>query len=267
MKELAFAPTSMAVDYGYLAVGGQRSQLVVSSLSSEWSAHTNVGGSINNALAISNLTEPRILVCNNDESIKIVSLPTLEKTGSISLPTAANYVAVSPDQQKMVAVGDSNQAFLYDIRQNYAKIASLQTVNDAGFACSWNPASQHFAISCQDGHVCVFDTRNTSCKLAILNSQQNPQIKGACRNVKFSQTNSLDLLMYSEHVNYVTVVDTRDYSTQQAIRVTPPNTDLHISGISFDSECSSVFVGLEASLIEYKIDLKTRRIFPIGSIL
>ena len=36
LKDLSFSPTSMACDYGYLAVGGQRSQVVVRQLNSNW---------------------------------------------------------------------------------------------------------------------------------------------------------------------------------------------------------------------------------------
>lgn len=143
MKDLTFPPTSMTTGYvldmtlnsviiidifllnmvwlcvfscGYLAVGGQRSQLMVRQLSSNWYfyfsffpfefkdftywlafhyfryAHTSVGGSINNALCISSHpTGTRLLVCNNDESIKVYSLPALQRIANISLPTAVNY--------------------------------------------------------------------------------------------------------------------------------------------------------------------------------
>jgi hypothetical protein len=92
LKELAFSPTSISSGCGYLATGGQRSQLVVKSLTSSWQASTAVGGSINNALCISNhMNETRILVSNNDESIKVFSLPSLTRVTDIPLPTAANY--------------------------------------------------------------------------------------------------------------------------------------------------------------------------------
>lgn len=125
-------------------------------------AHTSVGGSINNALCISeHLGGTRLLISNNDETIKVYSLPGLQRLTSIQLPTAVNYgktaielclftlfecisgvshekktpennhksdipaspfflqsstvASVSPDGRKMVAVGDSNQVFLYDI--------------------------------------------------------------------------------------------------------------------------------------------------------
>ena len=59
------------------------------------SAQLTVGGSINNALCIcKHGNETRILICNNDETIKIYSLPDLQRITSITFPTAVNYASV-----------------------------------------------------------------------------------------------------------------------------------------------------------------------------
>jgi WD40 repeat protein len=72
----------------------------------------------------------------------------------------------------MVAVGDSNQVFLYDIGANsYTKTATLTGAKDAGFSCAWSKASDKFAVASQDGVVCVWDVRSSE-KLAVLNSKQ-----------------------------------------------------------------------------------------------
>jgi hypothetical protein len=92
MKDLSFSPTAMASACGYLAVGGQRSQIVVKNLQNDdYIAQTSVGGAINNALHISrHLDEDRLLICNNDETIKIFSLPTLDHIEDIRLRSAVN---------------------------------------------------------------------------------------------------------------------------------------------------------------------------------
>ena len=86
------------------------------------------------------------------------------------------------------------------------------------------------------------DVRSSE-KLAKFGSKQNPQVKGACRSVKFSPSGSMDLLMYSEHVSYINVVDTRTFEEKQVIRVSPPNIDQHIAGITFTSDSKHAFVG------------------------
>jgi WD40 repeat protein len=101
---------------------------MVRKLNSDWSAQMTVGGSINNALCISKFgNEARILICNNDETIKIYSLPELQRITSISFPTAVNYAAVSPDGRKLVVVGDSSQVFMYAITASgaYEKMATM----------------------------------------------------------------------------------------------------------------------------------------------
>ncbi|KAI8914668.1 WD40-repeat-containing domain protein [Gorgonomyces haynaldii] len=269
LKDLSFSPTSICSGYGYLAAGGQRSQLAVRSLDTNWTSQVTVGGSINNSMFISNhFGETRLLICNNDETIKIYSLPDLVRLQTIQFPTAVNAAAVSPDGRKLIAVGDSQQVFLYNITPNgdYVKTTTLVAGTDAGFSCAWNQSSEKFAVATQDGYVSVWDIRSTE-KLTKLKSMQHPQVKGACRCVKFSPSGSMDLLMYSEHISYINIVDTRNFSEKQTIRVSPPGNDQNISGISFSEDCKKVFVGVENSILEYQVDTMARRCFPQGSIL
>jgi WD40 repeat protein len=163
--------------------------LVVRKLDTEWylffikkrCAQLTVGGSINNALSISDHgQQTRLLVCNNDETLKVYSLPNLEKVCSLTFPTAINYSAVSPDGRKMVVVGDSPEVFLYNITPNgtYEKMGSFmgfrffnRGTNDAAFSCSWNKSSEKFAISSQDGFVSVWDIKSSE-KLAKIPTTQ-----------------------------------------------------------------------------------------------
>ncbi|KAF9276806.1 hypothetical protein BGZ88_001507 [Linnemannia elongata] len=269
MKDLTFHPTSLTASCGYLAAGGQRSQLMVRQMNSNWFAHTSVGGSINNALCISeHLGGTRLLISNNDETIKVYSLPGLQRLTSIQLPTAVNYCSVSPDGRKMVAVGDSNQVFLYDISVagGYQKIGTYTATTEASFSCAWNQSSEKFAVASQDGFVSVWDIRHSE-KLCKLGSKQQPQVKGATRCVKFSSSGSIDLLLYSEHVSYVNLVDARTFNDRQVIRVAPAGHDEHISGIAMSPDSKVCFVGLENSVLEFDVDTITRRSFPSGSLI
>jgi WD40 repeat protein len=231
-------------------------------------AQTSVGNAINNAMHISQYqNDVRLLVCNNDETIKIFSIPTLDHLTSINLHVAVNGLSVSPDGTKMVAVGDTNQAFLYSIHgANYRLISALPTMNDAGFSCAWDSASEKFAVGCQDGYSCIWDVRTLSKKLAVIESTQRSQ-KGAVRCIKFTRSNSMDLLAFSEHVSVVNIVDSRTFSSRQAIRVAPTNTDLHICGLAFSPDSRSLMVGLEQNLLEFDVDTASRRSFGIGNVI
>ncbi|KAJ3119622.1 hypothetical protein HK100_000219 [Physocladia obscura] len=238
--------------------------------------------------------QPRLFICNNDETIKIYTLPGLQRITSIQLPTAVNYASVSPDGKKLCAVGDNNQVFLYDVtgQGGYTKISTLTATTDACFSCAWNHSSDKFAVACQDGFVCVWDVRSTE-KLAKISTKQvytiynvyylfcqlsnynfqNPQVKGAARCVKFSMSGSVDLMMFTEltihfqHVSYMNIVDARTFNDTQSIRVAPANSDQHISGIACSPDSRSIFVGLENVVLEYDIDVIARRSFGEGSLV
>lgn len=231
-------------------------------------AQTSIGNAINNAMHISqHQTDIRLLVCNNDETIKVFSLPSLDHITSINLHVAVNGLSVSPDGTKMVAVGDTNQAFLYSISgNNYRLVSALPTMNDAGFSCAWDLGSEKFAVACQDGYACVWDVRMLNRKLALIESTQRNQ-KGAARCIKFTRANSMDLLAFSEHVSMINVVDARTFSSRQAIRVAPSNTDMHISGLAFSPDSKTLMVGMEQHLLEFDVDTASRRSFAVGNVV
>lgn len=199
----------MTAAAGYVAVGGQRSQVVVKDIKTDWRAATCIGGAINNCVHVSahvGITHPRLFVCNNDETTKIFQLPTMEHVATIRSTTAVNGVAVSPDGRYMVIVGDTNEVLLYSIRGGgfgdhyYERIALLTTNKDAGFSCSWDQTSTKFAVGCQDACVCVWDVRSVK-KLAQIPSTQASG-RGAVRSVKFTRYGSIDLLAFTE-VSYL----------------------------------------------------------------
>lgn len=162
-------------------------------------ASNAVGGAINNCVHIAeHFNQVRLFVCNNDESIKVFNLPDMDHVSTIRLNTAVNGVSVSPDGRKMVAVGDSNQVFLFNILANgtYEQCAVLTTTKDAGFSCAWDQTSSKFAVGCQDGFVNVWDIRSSKKLSQIASAQTNG--RGAVRSVKFSQSGSVDLLAFTE---------------------------------------------------------------------
>lgn len=270
LKDLAHAPSAMTVKYNYLATGNQRSHVFVQNLDTNHTGHVSVGGSINNAIEISkHLNDTRLLVCNNDQMIKIFSLPSLVKVDQIAYPVSVNYSAVSHDERKMVVVGDSNQVFLHDVSEAtpYKRIATLTTTSNpskgASFSCSWNANSDKFAVASQDGFVFVWDIRSQH-QLACFPAYQQGT-HGACRKVQFSPSATMDLLLFSEHMNYIHIVDARTFEQRQAIRVSNELEERNINGITFSPDSRSVYVALDKQIVEYEIDTHSRRTFASGS--
>lgn len=238
VRDLGFSPTAMAAGRGYLAVGGQRSQLAVRQFGDEdYQAQTTVGGAINNALHIcEHLGETRLLVCNNDETIKIFRLPSMEHIGDIRTSSAVNSVCQSPDGRFLVAAGDSGEVVLYGVSasQGYVPLAT-SIIADAGFSCSWDSVSARFAVAGQEGSVGIWDVRMQSTskackgKIASIDSAQKAP-KGAVRCVKFSQDMSMDILAFTEHTSFLNLVDARNLRERQRVRLLQPGTDLNITG-------------------------------------
>ncbi|RKP26200.1 WD40-repeat-containing domain protein [Syncephalis pseudoplumigaleata] len=273
MKHLPFTPVSMAVGCGYVAAGGQRSQLSIRELDNNWCVAWHIGGTINNAIHISrHLDQNRIVVCNNDQTIKAFTLPDLNKVATVQLPVAVNHASISPDGRRMVAVGDSNEIFMFDVRSGgYFHTATLKGAEDAGFSTAWNRIGNQFVVASQDGRVIVWDIRSSE-KLATLtctqsdgtlHEQQPSRVRGAVRCVKFSQSGAVDLLAFSEHVNYVNVVDARTYQDRQSICIAP-DMDAHIAGMDFSPCGTRLFVGTENSVAAFDVDVMARHRFAHG---
>lgn len=287
VQSLEFPPASMTVNCGFMAAGGQESQLVVRNLTSD-TVHFNdsIGGTINNACHIAQYSpgnnrpsDIRLHISNNDNKIKVFSLERMDPIQDIRCSVSINNCAVSPDGTCMVAVGDDTNVLLFDVRNGYSQLEKLTgQYKDGGFSCSWNAYSNCFAVASQDGMVVIWDLR-TRKVLSKMQSKQASQLKGACRTVKFSPTPGIDLLIFAEHVNYLHIIDTRNFEDHQIIHMLPSlppgslashlssNTDHHISGICFSPDSSRIFVGLESQIAELEVDSLRRRGSSVGVLL
>ncbi|KAJ2772189.1 hypothetical protein GGI18_004907 [Coemansia linderi] len=183
----------------------------------------------------------------------------------------------------MCVVGDSNLVFLFNKRgDSFEKIATLTASEDASFSCDFSQSSELFAVGSQDGYVTVWDIRSHQQRLVQLETFQHGRSRGACRNVKFSPSGSVDLLAFSEHSSFVNIVDTRCFEKRQILRVAGTNEepmsqtpdsptmaepDYQITGLRFAYDSSALFVGLEGSILEYSVDRVSRHSFPSSAII
>lgn len=253
---LYFIPTALAQHEGLVAVVGNKGQLLVVK---ESVYRAQVGGTINNSVQIYG-NPPRIFVCSNDGCIKIYDAECFRLLQCLKHKYPINNCAVSPDGKKMVAVGDTPHVYEYFYEDGFLKYDVVRSVKDGGFKVSWNSLSDTFAVSTQDGYVCVWDIRNKE-KIYQIPSKQNPSTKGAVRVVEFSKKNNLDLLMFTEHLTYVNFIDTRSYLKRQDVGVGTRQQEKSISGAFFSEDGNSVYVSVEDSVFEYKINKEMRRIF------
>jgi len=263
VQQLNYQPTSMTVAHGFLATGGTKSELDVFSLTEGTTICKNyVGGNVNNALHIGkdNSGELRLFLSNNDKTVKVFSLPSMTVIVTLTFPIAINYASLSPDGNFLVAVGDSNQTYLYSAVQNsgYQRIRTFSEASDSGMCCAWNSSGMCFASASQDGSVCVWDLRSTK----VLSKLQT-QDKNACRVVKFS-SGLTDLMAFSEHHSRFHVVDARTFAYEQVVTASQ---ERDISGLCFTPDGSKVYSCIGDNLLAYDVDQTSRRSFPDGEVI
>lgn len=78
---------------------------------------------------------------------------TLEQieSSTLSFDTAINHTSISRDGRRLVAVGDTNEVWLYDCMANgdYQKVHSFTASDDASFGTDWSATGDKFAVSSQ----------------------------------------------------------------------------------------------------------------------
>ncbi|CAO3614577.1 unnamed protein product [Cunninghamella blakesleeana] len=165
VRDMGYPPTCMTTGYGYWAAGGQRGDLTLHDLNSDYqlSITTSPNCTINNGLCFAKYGQDiRLLVSNNDSTIRIFSVPLLQLIDTINFRTAVNHCSVSPDGSMMVSVGDDNNIHLFKLNANghYEMTSTMAVSRDANFSVSWNHSSDKFAVASQDGTVHVWDIRS-----------------------------------------------------------------------------------------------------------
>lgn len=86
--------------------------------------------------------------------------------------------SISPDGRTLLAVGDTNQVFLYNISTGsdtvtFDKIATYGAGADANFSTAFSADGSKFAVASQDGLVTVWDVRSSS-ELAVFRTTPRP---------------------------------------------------------------------------------------------
>ncbi|KAL1931792.1 hypothetical protein VTP01DRAFT_9936 [Rhizomucor pusillus] len=268
LSDLSFTPTAIDAGYGYIALAGQRGMVMLRSLTSDWSRDFTAGPGINNSVSLSRYRDQiRVIVCNNDHTVTVMTVPDMVKIATIKMACAINHTSVSPDGRKMLMVGDNGKAYMYNVTESgeFEEGSSYQVSDEPALSCAWNHSSEKFAIASQDGYVTVYSTLRSE-PLCRIQSSETRKTRKAPRSIQFSN-GPLDLLVYAEHVSTVNIVDTRTFETRQIVRLSPSDVDYHVTGFSFSPDNRAIYVGLEDAIVELNVDVCARRRFAEPSLL
>ncbi|KAF9260046.1 hypothetical protein L218DRAFT_962987 [Marasmius fiardii PR-910] len=184
-----------------LAAGGQEAEIHLSLHDSKrntkpsWRLDDQLHASINNSVVLTsmNLTrsnessvEPKIVVSNNDCTVKFYDVPLrarnphkLDKdVGSLRLNVPVNHSSISPDGMTLLSVGDSSNVFLHRIsggsKLSFTPITTLtmpppdrsplsfpSTSLAASFSTAFSNDGMKYAVASQEGVVAIWDVRST----------------------------------------------------------------------------------------------------------
>ncbi|RZC16100.1 putative WD repeat-containing protein C2A9.03 isoform D [Glycine soja] len=180
---------------------------------------------------------------NNDSGVRDFDMEKFQLSKHFCFPWPVNHTSLSPNGKLLLIVGDNPECMLVD-SQNGKTIVPLSGHFDYSFASSWHPDGVTFATGNQDKTCQIWDLRNLSKSVAVLQSNL-----GAIRSIKY--TSDGRYMAVAEPADFVHVYDVKSgYENEQEIDFFG-----EISGISFSPDTESLFIGVwdrtYGSLLEY----------------
>ncbi|KAJ7222945.1 hypothetical protein C8J57DRAFT_1453676 [Mycena rebaudengoi] len=274
LVSLAFSPNTLAslpipdTDHHLLAAGGQEAEIHLSLLDAEnmqaWQVNTRLqGSSINNSILLTSLSltdsnessvEPRMVVSNNDCTVKFFDVPvrarpsTIPQVGSVRFNVPVNHSSISPDGRTLLSVGDSSKVHLHRITGgSHLAFSPLATHTlpptspftsralAASFSTAFSADGSKYAVAAQEGAVVVWDVRSTR-PLKVFQTDKERGPPGAddpaewqsgrshgpgwsARNVKFGGSPGREVMVFTEHTSLIHVIDARTFETEEILRM------------------------------------------------
>ncbi|KAG0692396.1 WD40-repeat-containing domain protein [Suillus ampliporus] len=194
IANLTFTPNTLSSltlsdsPHTLLAAGGQDTEIHLSLHSPSrtralWQFSRKLIGSINNSVLLARAYdgshEPRLVVSNNDWTVRLYDVPLrgtqdLRCCGTLRLEEPVNHSSMSPDGRTLLSVGDSPRIYLHSLsgsaRLAFNRITTLQVPPPislhpfslvASFSTAWSVDGLKFAVACQEGVIAIWDVRST----------------------------------------------------------------------------------------------------------
>lgn len=200
------------------------------------------------------------ILTNNDQTVRIYSLPGGQETRAKDLPFAINHATLSPDGKMLVAVGDYNQAYFFtreilekapqipkphnrlgakDVDWVLTNVVSLHMSESTMgyFTTAWSPNGGLVAVGSEAGYITVLDRellerRDVEDDEAIVavvagsRADVPSPYPGAIRSMVFSPE-PWDLLVWAEDQGRVCIGDLRTgLKSRQIIQLEPEDEGL-----------------------------------------
>ncbi|KAK9369555.1 WD40-repeat-containing domain protein [Lipomyces kononenkoae] len=169
---------------------------------------------------------PNAVFSCNDGMVRTLDLERNKMTAEHQYPWAINCTATSPNGKMRLVVGDAPETMLVDTTSGEI-MSMISGHKDYSFACAWSSDGYTVATGNQDMTCRVYDFRKFRDPIHILGAQL-----GAIRSIRFDDSGKY--MSMAEPVDYVHVINTRDFSRGQIIDFWG-----EISGVGFSPYSSS----------------------------
>jgi WD40 repeat protein len=208
-----------------------------------------IGEEIVNSISIHRLTDEEAhlddivaVLTNNDQTVRVYSLPAGQETRVKDLPFAINHATLSPDGKMLVAVGDFNQAYFFtreilekvpqipkphnrlmskDVDWVLTNVVTLHVSESTVgyFTTAWSPSGGLVAVGSEGGYITVLDramledadVEDDDAIVAVVAGSRADipsPYPGAIRSMVFSPE-PWDLLVWAEDQGRVCIGDLR----------------------------------------------------------
>lgn len=261
VENLMYYPTTFDVSKRFLACGSSKGEITIYDRYTKRRIELETGYTIINSVKIRNNC---LYVCSNERTISVVNLFRGVVANVYTHTSQVNNCEVSQKGDYLIACGDTKEVLMFSCNNNSLKLAHrFESANDGGFGVSWNGNDSMFAVGTQDGYACVWDIRAGE-KLAAIKSHQHPYASGAIRNLQFTKKNFIDMLIFTEHYSYFSILDTRNFNKRQLITVNEAAYERSITGLAINEESDTIYVSTGENILGYAINTNMRRMSCYG---
>nr|XP_025888034.1 uncharacterized WD repeat-containing protein C2A9.03-like [Solanum lycopersicum] len=177
----------------------------------------------------------------NDSGVREFDVETFQLSNHFQFNLPVNHTSLSPDGNLLVIVGDDPEGMLVDSRSGVV-VSSLSGHVDSSYASAWHPDGQTFATGNEDNTCRIWDIRNLSKSVTVLNDTFGPIM-----SIRY--TSDGRYMAMAEYEDLVHIFDVKSgYVVEQEIDFFG-----EITGMSFSPDTESLFIGVSYSgLLEFR---------------
>ncbi|XP_015081874.1 uncharacterized WD repeat-containing protein C2A9.03-like [Solanum pennellii] len=172
----------------------------------------------------------------DDSVVREFDMETFQLSNYFHFNRPVYHTSLSPDGRLLVVVGADPVGMLVDARNGMAVSSLFGHVLDYSYASAWHPDGQTFATGNEDKTCRVWDVRNLSKSVTVLNGTF-----GSIMSMRY--TSDGRYMAMAEQEDFVHILYVKSgYVVEQEIDFFGV-----ISGVSFSPDTESLFIGVKGS--------------------